>query len=153
MDRISHSHQQSFNALNSPIKMYSSNASLHLAILVFAGQATARVISNISHLQRRDGFYVNRFAYLGDSFAAGPGAGEPYGDATSCQQTEQARGPLVAGDSSVHGPNPIGKFDFIACSGAKTKDIHEEDAGASSSSSGGGQPEAKQASLLNGTKP
>jgi hypothetical protein len=132
--------------------MYSFNEILHFTVLVLAGQATGLAISNRSHLYRRDGFDVNRFAYLGDSFASGPGAGEAYGDVTSCRRTQQAWGPLIGGDPRLHGPKPIGNFDFIACSGAQTINIHGKDAGATSPGDDS-QPKAPQASLLYGRNP
>ncbi|KAF2833175.1 SGNH hydrolase [Ophiobolus disseminans] len=114
--------------------------------LTFAGESLALAFPSVSRINPRDVFDVNRFAYLGDSFVAGPGAGAAY-DGDSCFRTKEAWGLQVANDSKLHGPKPIKNFDFIACTGAETKHIYK---GAEGSDV---QPKEPQASLLKDTNP
>lgn len=120
-----------------------------LIAVILVRQAATRVVSGISRISPRDTFEVSRYGYLGDSFAAGPGAGRQYGDVTSCRRSQDAWGPLVAEDTRLRGPKPIERFDFIACSGARTWHIHGKTPG----QAGNGQPAEPQASLLKNTQP
>jgi len=125
---------------------------VQFAALLLAGQTTALAFPSATHLYRRDAFDVNIFAYLGDSFAAGPGAGAAYDSLTSCRRTKEAWGPQVANDMKLQGQKPLKNFDFIACSGAKTKHIFKGGDGVEIGS-GDGQPKEAQASLLKDTNP
>ncbi|KAJ5632489.1 hypothetical protein N7490_008828 [Penicillium lividum] len=91
-------------------------------------------------------FDVSVLASLGDSFASGPSAGDEYDD-TPCRRFTQAAGPQLSLSDEINGPKPI-DFKFIACSGARAKQIYQ-DSGASSSSCGGnGKPKRSQANQL-----
>lgn len=83
-----------------------------------------------------------KYAALGDSFASGPGAGNPL-DSTACKRYDQAYGPLFAKANENQG-HPV-DFSFIACSGSKTTNVFEAPRG---SSSGGGKDKDSQANLL-----
>ena len=126
--------------------------SIHFIALFLVGQTIGVALPNVSRIYPRDTFDIKRFGYLGDSFAAGPGAGDAYDGVTSCRRSKQAWGPLVAKDDRLHGPKPLGNFDFIACSGAKSEHIFTGGTGASSGN-GDGQPKEAQASLLKDTNP
>lgn len=58
-----------------------------------------------------------RYAALGDSYAAGVGAGRYSSDAQECHRSANAYGPVWA---KVHTP---AAFTFLACSGAITEDV------------------------------
>lgn len=119
-----------------------------LVTLALTGHQTVGLaFPSASRIFTRDAFDVQRFAYLGDSFAAGPGAGAAYDDVTSCWRTKEAWGPQIANDSRLHGPKPFKDFNFIACTGAKTKHIYKGGEGSDD------QPIGAQASLLKDTNP
>lgn len=84
---------------------------------------------------------VSVLASLGDSFASGPSAGDAYDD-TPCRRFTEAAGPQLARSDELKGSKPV-DFNFIACSGARTKHIYA-DPGAGSSSSGGGKDKSKR---------
>ena len=65
---------------------------------------------------------------LGDSFAAGPGAGDPYGQDVGCMRGENAYPPQMQRDRNMPGPSNPGKpskprWDFKACTGDKTQNL------------------------------
>jgi hypothetical protein len=129
--------------------MVSKKGSL-LVALMLVGQSAAFALPDLSHLFRRAPFSVSRYASLGESFASGPSAGDPYDQVTKCRRYKEAQGPQVAADGRIQGPKPI-KFDFIACSGSKIKNIWQDSTG------GGDGPAAKpkiaQAKALKDTNP
>jgi lysophospholipase L1-like esterase len=62
---------------------------------------------------------------MGDSYSAGPGAGNPFtGDEGSCYRTFGSYGPQLRFDF----PETQGTFDFTACSGHTTQDFIEQQA-------------------------
>ena len=72
--------------------MHTHSKLIQLITLALAGQTVALALPDVPHVYPRDAFEVNRFAYLGDSFAAGPGAGKAYDSVTSCRRTKEAWG-------------------------------------------------------------
>ncbi|KAF2265191.1 hypothetical protein CC78DRAFT_567765 [Lojkania enalia] len=72
---------------------------------------------------------VNAWVALGDSFAAGPGAGESFdGDWDhECMRGTMAYPNQMQNDDIMKGPNgrgdPKPEFDFVACTGAQTYDL------------------------------
>ena len=66
---------------------------------------------------------------LGDSFAAGPGAGAPYGQ--DCKRGQNAYPPQMQNDPDMRGPDPPAmpskpRFNFKACTGDVTQDLTDE---------------------------
>jgi len=122
----------------------------------FLGITTGRVTPVKAQLLRRDAFEVSRQAHLGESFAAGNGAGEKY-DKTKCSRFDKSWGLQVNQDERLRGPTPK-QFDFLACSGAKLFNIHgdttlKDISSSSGSSSGGNQPKQAQAAQLGDSNP
>ncbi|KAI4687260.1 hypothetical protein J4E81_008108 [Alternaria sp. BMP 2799] len=99
-----------------------------LLVLAAAWQTSSAAL--VGHrLQSRDGFQVDRYAALGDSFAAGPGAGPEYdhGRETWCHRHEGSWTRQVAADDILRkGRDTIDAFGFIACTGALTKHVFKE---------------------------
>ncbi|KAJ5976550.1 hypothetical protein N7481_010257 [Penicillium waksmanii] len=104
-------------------------------------QATPHGLSFKSRRDDSVDFDVSVLASLGDSFASGPSAGDEYDD-SPCRRFTEAAGPQLARSGEIKGPKPI-DFNFIACSGARSKHIYE-DPGARSSSGGGGKEKSKR---------
>jgi lysophospholipase L1-like esterase len=98
---------------------------------------TAQSLTATVPLFQRALFDVGVYAALGDSFSAGPSAGDAYDDNDTCRRYTQAYGPQLSNDNAIQGPKPM-KFEFIACSGAQTTDIY-----------GGGGGQAAQLAGLN----
>ena len=65
---------------------------------------------------------INEWSALGDSFASGVGAGDPIGNMLPCRQFDQGYPPQMNGDSRL-GSDTNRKFNFVACSGSRTKNI------------------------------
>ncbi|KAB8232266.1 SGNH hydrolase-type esterase domain-containing protein [Aspergillus alliaceus] len=69
--------------------------------------------------------WITKWAAIGDSFTAGIGAGQLYNqndDDKTCSRYDKSYVPLL---QRVIGPSPK-KFQWLACSGAKTRDILEQ---------------------------
>lgn len=80
-------------------------------------------------------------------YAAGPSAGELYGnDYPACNRFTNAFGPELNGDDRLKGTDR--KFDFIACSGSKLKQVYQDN-----SSGNDKKPEKSQANQLEGKNP
>jgi lysophospholipase L1-like esterase len=93
--------------------------------VAFIGQAIAKAV-DLHRLYTREEFGVNRYAALGDSFAAGPGAGKTY-DESWCHRSEGAWPRLVAADTKIRkDKDTIDKFEFNACTGALSKHVYRE---------------------------
>ena len=121
-----HSHSLSFyyklcHNINRHRKMF-----LQLLIVTaMVGRGLSAALS-LSRVIPRDTFRVDRYAHLGDSFAAGPGAGKKYFD-DICHRSHQSWGIRVAEDVRLRGERDhIDIFQFEACSGAVTRNIYEE---------------------------
>ncbi|KAL6718667.1 hypothetical protein ACLMJK_002901 [Lecanora helva] len=88
-------------------------------------------LDSLSNLERRDDptdpedfSAVTGFAGLGDSFPAGIGTGSPYDDDAYCARGDTGYPNLMNQDARLG--DPEGRtFQFLACSGATTKDILE----------------------------
>lgn len=90
-----------------------------LLLLGLVGQTLAVSVP----LNRLSPFNVANYAALGDSFASGPSAGDPWpNDNTGCRRFTQAYGPQITRDNAIQGPKPM-NFEFIACSGSRTQHI------------------------------
>ncbi len=68
---------------------------------------------------------------LGDSFAAGPGAGAPYGQDVGCKRGQNAYPPQIQNDPNMPGPDPPAmpskpRFNFKACTGDVTQNLTDE---------------------------
>jgi len=99
-------------------------------LLVLAVALQPSLTALIGHrFYPRDGFQVDRYAALGDSFAAGPGAGPQYdhGRETWCHRHEGSWTRQVAADDILRkGRDTIDGFGFVACTGALTKHVFKE---------------------------
>ncbi|GAA3844678.1 SGNH/GDSL hydrolase family protein [Saccharothrix violaceirubra] len=67
---------------------------------------------------------AENYVALGDSYSAGTGTGSYYGDSGSCKRGQYAYPALWA---ATHAP---ASFKFVACSGAKTSDVLNNQIGA-----------------------
>jgi hypothetical protein len=121
-----------------------------IVTLVLFGQSAAFAIPGLGQLFRRAPFQVGRYASLGESFASGPSAGDPYDRVTKCRRYNKVQGPQIAADDRIQGPKPI-KFDFIACSGARARNIYEDSPGGGDGP--GDKPKISQAGALKDTNP
>jgi len=68
---------------------------------------------------------------LGDSFAAGPGAGAPYGQDVGCKRGQNAYLPQIQNDPNMPGPDPPAmpskpRFNFKAYTGDVTQNLTDE---------------------------
>ncbi|KAF1996586.1 hypothetical protein P154DRAFT_537813 [Amniculicola lignicola CBS 123094] len=70
---------------------------------------------------------INKWIALGDSFAAGPGAGMPFDDNSMCMRGLDAYPIKLQQESNMKGPQGPGfqkpEFEFAACTGAITDDL------------------------------
>ena len=93
------------------------------------------VDSLYSDLVRRSGpapsFNVDKYAALGDSFHAGPGAGSKTSGSSwtgsDCYQFSQAVGPQIDGDGRFLKSSPLARgFQFLACTADKIEDMQPQ---------------------------
>lgn len=86
-------------------------------------------------LVRRSGpdpnFNVDKYAALGDSFHAGPGAGSKTSGSSwtgsDCYQFSQAVGPQIDGDGRFLKSSPLARgFQFLACTADKIEDMQPQ---------------------------
>lgn len=70
------------------------------------------------------------YVALGDSYSSGVGAGDYDPGASDCKRSANAYSSLWAKELSKE---PVAKFTFVACSGAKTADVESNQLGALSS--------------------
>lgn len=70
---------------------------------------------------------IKKWIALGDSFAAGPGAGDPYDDNSTCMRSTHAYPIKLQEHNNMKGPDGSGgpkpEFEFAACTGAQTYDL------------------------------
>lgn len=87
---------------------------------------------------------ISQWLALGDSFSAGPGAGDPYDatDPNDCRRNKGAYGPQMEDDYFFQSPNgydnPI--FQFQSCTGDKIPQVSSLPPVAQHLHSHGGQP-------------
>lgn len=93
-------------------------------------------------------FDVNSYAALGESFASGPSAGDPYENPNPCRRFTNNFGPQVNADPALLGSADDRTFDFIACSGSKLKQMYADNPNASK-----GKPKTSQAGQLANKNP
>lgn len=96
----------------------------------------------LTSLEQGDGFHnilgnnpetrPKAWVALGDSFAAGPGAGAPYGQDVGCMRGQNAYPPQMQRSDDMPGPD-LGmepskpRFNFKACTGDVTQDLTDSD--------------------------
>lgn len=92
-------------------------------VLLLVDRLYAAVLPDHVELSPRVPYGLVRYASLGESFASGPSAGNPYDERRKCRRYDKAYAPQVKADDRLLGPGP--ELYFIACSGSKLAQIYE----------------------------
>ena len=100
-----------------------SNSSFLKSISLDNGDGSLGILANNPETRPKE------WVALGDSFAAGPGAGAPYGQ--DCKRGQNAYPPQMQSDPQMPGPDPPAmpskpRFNFKACTGDVTQDLTDE---------------------------
>jgi len=103
--------------MTSPLARLSRRVRAALAASAVAALATLTVLTVAP--PEGDRYADARYVALGDSYAAGLGAGRNEDDPAGCRRSPNAYGPLWAHEHHV------ASFTFLACSGAVTTDLVE----------------------------